>query len=124
MWAPYYQKEGESPVICYISSTQIEGYYLNSSEVKFKKCYDSYKKCNGEGTIDNINCDNGECNDGYYIVKNKTNQCWNESLKMRWELINIFLKKIFMMNVIQDVLVVLSTKQIVLLVILLTIIIK
>ena len=26
--APYYQKEGESPVICYLSSTQIEGYYF------------------------------------------------------------------------------------------------
>ena len=30
--APYYQKEGESPVICYLSSTKIEGYYLNSKE--------------------------------------------------------------------------------------------
>ena len=122
--APYYQKEGESPVICYLSSSKIEGYYLNSSEGKFKKCYDSCKKCNGEGTIDNNNCEDGECNDGYYIVKIKLINVGMSLLKMRWELINIFLKKIFMMNVIQDVLVVLSTKKIVLLVILLIIIIK
>ena len=76
----YYQKEGESPVICYPSDTPIEGYYFNLSEGKFKKCYDSCKKCNGEGTINDNNC-KGECNDGYYIVKNNPNQCWNESIK-------------------------------------------
>ena len=78
--APYYQKEGENPVIWYLSASKIGGYYLNSSEGKFKKCYDSCKKCNGEGTINDNNC-KGECNDGYYIVKNNPNQCWNESIK-------------------------------------------
>ena len=36
----YYQKDGESPVICYLQNTQIEGYYYDSTQEKFK--YKSY----------------------------------------------------------------------------------
>ena len=71
----YFQKFEEfvnfnMSINCY-NQSELENYYLNGNF--FYKCFSTCKKCFGEGTMNNHNCD--ECIDNYdFILKTESNK--------------------------------------------------
>ena len=64
----YFDSENNYHIDC-ISS--IEGYYLDEKDSFYKSCYDSCKKCDKEGNVNNHNC--LECKDNYYFQSSYLN---------------------------------------------------
>ena len=54
----------DNKILCY--DTNPEGYYLDTANNIYKKCYSSCKSCTGEGTLLNNNCK--ECIDNYIFL--------------------------------------------------------
>lgn len=64
-------------VECHLNTEEVQGYYFNSTNNIFEKCYEGCSYCNGYGDVDNPNCKSSSCSTGFYPLLLEPTKCWN-----------------------------------------------